>query len=297
LSFSQEKNIGKNLNDNYSFSQFNKNIKSTSNFNFNKNNSNRAQKYRMYDKMDNNYKLNKIDVINTKFVLKSQKIEKPIMIKKEQNQANKILPLLNDKINLLNNSSASKNSNLINIPPEILKIQKLKKTVKKLNKSHFSFDKIKIRKKGIKKSNSKKDTDIIKTEKYMKTFFVNMKTSLTKEKKQDKNNSPLLSSNNLSSNKKRGISSHSTNLIKRKKFKIKPKSKIHINRSSSNLIESFTDLKNGLKDKSNFDNIFLSNRIKIYDYLITKYKYNNQNSINNNKNIEDTDNNINNNKI
>ena len=124
-----------------------------------------------------------------------------------------------------------------------------------------------------------------------------MKTSLTKAKKQENNNSPLLSSHNLSSNKKRGISSHSTNLIKRKKFKIKPKSKIHINRSSSNIIESFTDLKNGLKDKSNFDNIFLSNRIKIYDYLITKYKYNNQNSINNNKNIEDTDNNINNNKI
>ena len=294
LSFSQEKSLTKSLKDSYSFSQFNKNIKNASNFNFSKSNSNRAQKYHIYEKMDNVNKLNKKDIINAKFILKSQKIEKPITIKNEQNQKNEILPILHDKNNFLNNSITSKRSNLYNSSSDVMKIKQLK-NVKKFNKSHFSVDKIKIKKKTLKKNNSRKDTDKTKSEKYINTLIVNTKTSVNKEKKEDKNESPLSSNhNNLSSVKNRGISSHSTNLIKKKKYKIKHKGKIFTNRSSSNIVESFTDLKNNfIEKKNNIDGIFLSNRSKIYDYLITKYKYNNQYSINNNNNNEETDNNIN----
>ena len=300
LSFSQERRIRNNTKNNNIFCQFKTNYKKNSNLNFNKSNNNRVQYLNIKEKMDNSNRLNLKDCIDNKFILKSQKIEKPIKIKKENQVNNKMLPILqNDKKSNMNSSLTTKRY-LIKTQKDFWKIKKMKSMKRSANKSFFSVDKIKLKKKNIKR-NIKKDMDInLKPDgqKYIKTLNskINMKTYINKERKQEKN-SPIYSPSHAG--KKRGYSSNSINLSKKKKLKIKNKGKIYNNKSSSNIIESFSDLKNDLIIKCNnninnniINNTVYENRNKIYDYLITKYKFNNPN-INNINILGDISNNNN----
>ena len=329
MSFSQEKRIKNNIIDKNLIYQLNKNLKKYSNSNFNKSNSNRAQNYRLYEKKekpDITNRLNIPDHINKNFILKSQKIEKPVTVQKEHNQTNRILPLLNDKTNYINNSIIISKKNLLNnASSDLLKITKLK-TVKRVNKSHFSMEKKTIKDQSPNKyiTNLNSTKDLINSSKnteqyqnYLKTLITktntnsHTKTSVNKEK----NDSVISTSRHHIISKKRGTSSYSMHLVKKKKIKIKNRGKIYVNKSSSNIGQSFTDLQKNLinqeKDKckdinnknnlnkinmnniNNYDNMTYSNRVKIYDYYITKYRYNNQDL--KNINTEDNENNNNNN--
>ena len=169
--------------------------------------------------------------------------------------------------------------------------------MKKMNKSHFSVDKIKIKKNSIQR-NTNKDLEIIKgiEPKYINTVNTktNLKTSLNKGDSKEKH-PPIMSSNI----KKRGYSSHSISMGKKKKYKIKNKGTIYSHKSSYNIINSIDKLKNDLINNNNeIPKSDLINKNKIYDYLITKYHNNqiiNNNKINNNIIIENNENIIENN--
>ena len=290
-SFSQEKKIKNNQiqnpNEKFIFNKFKSNTKKPTAFIFNKSIYNRVQNININDNIDDISKLNLKDCNNNKFLFKSQNFEKPIKIKKEQNT--KLLPTLkNDRNNInVNDSLTAK---------KCFKLKKLKNMKKTTNKSYFSVDKTKIKiKKTNVKRNAKKDFELIKNDgqKYINTLNskMNLKTSLNKTKAQKY--SPISSSNNLS--KRRGQSSHSVNIYKKKKLKIKSSRKIFTNKSSLNLIKSIEELKNELTNRENNNNEEqknnFSNGNKIYDYLITKYNNNNINKINDN--LSNINNNIN----
>ena len=305
-SFSQEKKTKYNQNEKLIFNKFKTNVKRTTNLNFNKSIYNRVQNIIINDniKINNSNNLNLKDCVNNKLMLQSQKFEKPIKIKKEQNT--KILPILqNDKqINIINESLTAK---------KFLKLKKTKNTKKSANKSFFSVDKLKIKKPNARKL--EKDLEIIRPVvgngiKYINTFNskINMKTSIIKKQKKY---SPIISSNSNNITKRRGYSSHSVNIFKKKKLKIKNNRKIFSNKSSFNIIKSIEELKNDLTvkdnnnnkndnndidDKNNNDNIYSNNnystRNKVYDYLITKYDKNDiiNKNVSNVNNIEDINN-------
>ena len=294
-SFSQEKKLKNNQNQNqiqnekFIFNKFKSNTKKPTTLNFNKSIYNRLQNININDHVDNISKLNLKDCISNKFLFKSQQLEKPIKIKKEQNY--KLLPTLkNERNNInINDSLTAK---------KCLKLKKAKNVKKTTNKSYFSVDKTKIKiKKAPAKRNAKKDFEFIKNDaqKYINTLNskMNLKTSLNKKKTQKY--SPIYSSNNLS--KRRGQSSHSVNIYKKQKLKIKSSRKIFTNKSSLNLIKSIEELKNELTNRENNNNEEqknnFSNGNKIYDYLITKYDNNNNNIININNNLSDINSNMN----
>ena len=217
MSFSQERRIRNNTKDNNIFCQFKTNYKKNNNLNFNKNNNNKVQYPNINEKMDNSNRLNLKDCIDNKFILKSQKIEKPIKIKKENQVNNKMLPILQNDKKINMNSSLTTKRYLIKTQKDFWKIKKMKSMKRSANKSFFSVDKIKLKKKNIKR-NIKKDMNInIKPEgqKYIKTLNskINMKTYINKEKKQEKN-SPIYSPSHAG--KKRGYSSNSINLNKKR---------------------------------------------------------------------------------
>ena len=303
-SFSQEKKTKYNQNEKLIFNKLKTNVKRTTNLNFNKSIYNRVQNIIINDniKVNNSNNLNLKDCVNNKLMLQSQKIEKPIKIKKEQNT--KILPILqNDKqINIINESLTAK---------KFLKLKKTKNTKKSANKSFFSVDKLKIKKPNARKL--EKDLEIIRPvvgngTKYINTFNskINMKTSIIKKQKKY---SPIISSNSNNITKRRGYSSHSVNIFKKKKLKIKNNRKIFSNKSSFNIIKSIEELKNDLtvKDNNNnkndnndiddknnniYSNNNYSTRNKVYDYLITKYDKNDiiNKNVSNVNNIEDINN-------
>ena len=287
-SFSQERKINNFSNENFNFNKFKVNIKDTTSFNYNKKIYNRIRNININDNINDYNKFNLKDNISNKFIFKSQKIEKPIKIKKEQSKINKALPALNNdnKININDSLTAKK----------CLKLKKEKNMKKSVNKRYFSVDKIKIKKKNNKR-NTSKELEIIKGEgnKYINTFNskINMKTSINKKKY-----SPIFSSNNIP---KRGFSSHSVNIHKKKKIKLKKTPNIFPNKSTLNLIKSIKELKNDLSNKDNINEIQNynnnSNRNNIYDYLISKFENNNinlKNKPNNNIIINDNDKNISN---
>ena len=296
-SFSQEKKLNniQNPNEKFIFNKFKSNSKKPSTLNFNKSIYNRLQNININDNLEDISKLNLKDCISNKFLFKSQQFEKPVKIKKEQNI--KLLPTLKNDRNIINiNDSLT--------AKKCLKLKKVKNMKKTTNKSYFSVDKAKIKiKKANVKRNIKKDFELIKNDgqKYINTLNskMNLKTSLNKKKAQKY--SPIFSSNNLS--KRRGQSSHSVNIYKKKKLKIKNSRKIFTNKSSLNIIKSIEELKNELADKEKNNNEDqknnFSNGNKIYDYLITKYNNknniniinNNLNNINNNLNINEDINN------
>ena len=288
-SFSQEGRIKTFQKDKHILNHFKTNIKKINNSNFNKSNFNRINYVNINDNINESNRLNLKDSMTNNLFLKSQKLEKPITIKKSQNNVNKLLPALKDDKKNYFNDSLNANKYLIKSKKVFWKVKKVK-NMKKLNKSHFSVDKIKIKKNNIQR-NINKDLDIIKgiEQKYINTLNtkMNLKTSLNKGDLKEKC-SPILSSNI----KKRGYSSHSVNMGKKKKYKIKKKGTIPNHKSSFNLINSIDKLKNDLicnnnneVPKSDF------NRNKVYDYLITKY--NNNQMIKNNNFIENNDENIN----
>ena len=277
--FSQERRIRNNPKDKYYFCQFKTNIKKISNSNFNKSNFNRIANININDNINDSNRLNLKDYTKSnEFLLKSQKIEMPIKIKKEQNNINKILPALNHEKNNNCNDSLNINKYLLKSKKDFCKLKK-KSNMKKMNKSYFSVDKIKIKKNNIKR-NKNKDLDMIKSDgqKYINTLNtkINLKTSINKGYLKENN---LISSNIIP--KRRGFSSHSVNINKKKKYKIKDNKKIYSHKSSMNIIKSIDKLKNDLINKDNDQiqkNDFI-NRKKIYDYLITKYNNNHNNNI------------------
>ena len=275
-SFSQERRLKKNANDKLIFNKFKTNVKKTPNINFNKSIYNRVRNININDNFNiNDTNINFKDYMNNKYIFQSQKIEKPIKIKKEQNA--KILPVLqNDKKdNIIESLTAKK----------FLKLKKMKNLKKTTNKSFFSVDKVKIKKPSAKKFIQKK-LEIIRpgegdSAKYINTLNskIDMKTSTVK--KNQKKYSPIISSNSNNLTKRRGYSSHSVNIFKKKKLKIKNNRKIPMNKSSLNIIKSIEELKSDLtvKDDKNSNNVnnndIYSNKNKVYDYLITKYDKNN----------------------
>ena len=297
MNFSQERKIKNNPKEKFIFNQFKTNIKKGNNLNFNKSIYSRVQNININDNVNDSTKLNLKDCINSNsnFLAKSQKIEKPIKIRKEQNIINnKILPVLrNEKNNNINDSLSTKKF----IIKTKWKIKKDKNVKNSTNKSYFSVDKVKIKKTNSKR-NATKELEILKSGKegqYISTmnFKINMKTSVNKNKIQKKY-CPMISSNNNS--KRRGYSSHSVNIYKKKKLKLKNKKRLFNNKSSLNVLKSIDELKNDLTNKDDINNIknithneaqknSVSNRSKICDYLITKYENHNLNKIN----IENTE--------
>ena len=304
MSFSQERKIKYNPKEKFIFNQFKTNVKKGNIFNFNKSIYSRVQNININDNINDSKKLNLKDFINnnSNLLIKSQKIEKPIKIKKEQNIINnKVLPALHsDKNNNINDSISTKKF-IIKAKKDFFKVKKEKNTA---NKSYFSVDKVKIKKTSSKRNQSK-EFELLKSGKNMQYIStlnskINMKTSVNKSKMQKKYCPIISSSNNI---KKRGYSSHSVNIYKKKKLKLKNKKKLFNNKSSFNILKSIDELKNDLTNKDNIHNIdnnvgcgeekknILSNRGKIYDYLITKYENHNPNTNNINV-IENTEENI-----
>ena len=275
-SFSQERRIKKNSNEKLIYNKFKTNVKKNPNLIFNKSIYRRVRNSNIHDNINenNSNKLNLKDNINNKFTFQSQKRENPIKIKKEQ--YTKILPVLhNDK----------KDNNVIEplTAKKIFKLKKMKNLKKTTNKSFFSVDRVKIKKSGTKKF-IQKSLDVNKlwegdSAKYINTLSskINMKTSITKKKQKIYSPKIVINSTNLT--KRRGYSSHSVNIFKKKKLKIKSDKKIVTNKSSKNL-KSIEELKNDLTIKDNINNInnnnndIYSNKNKVYDYLITKYDNN-----------------------
>lgn len=143
MSFSQDKKIINNSRQKYIFNQFKitnrKDKTPNSNSNFNQTNYNSIQNINI--NISNNIinksnRMNLKDPITNKFVLKSQQKDKPVIIYKEQNNNNKILPLLDKREYLIPSKKKSKNNYN--------------------NKSFFSVDKLKLKKKIILKEISKK---------------------------------------------------------------------------------------------------------------------------------------------
>ena len=291
MSFSQDKKIINSSRQKYIFNQF-KIINSkdnTPNSNFSKTNYNGIQI--INNNISNNI-INKSshmslkDSITNKFILKSQQKDKPIMIHKEQNN-NKALPLLDNREYLIPSKKKIKNNYN--------------------NKSFFSVDKLKLKKKNNFKRNIKKNFGINKNDdhKYIITSNLNLRVNNVGGTTNilDKI-TPIFSSNNLP--KKRGFSAHSVRGFKKKKIKIKNKGKIFTNKSSTDMVKSIAELKNDLSVKdniysinfneiiqqninsiNNYNNNFM-NRNKICDYTITIF--NNQNNLN--KNMINSENNL-----
>ena len=291
MSFSQDKKIINSSRQKYIFNQF-KIINSkdnTPNSNFSKTNYNGIQI--INNNISNNI-INKSshmslkDSITNKFILKSQQKDKPIMIHKEQNN-NKALPLLDNREYLIPSKKKIKNNYN--------------------NKSFFSVDKLKLKKKNNFKRNIKKNFGINKNDdhKYIITSNLNLRVNNVGGTTNilDKITS-IFSSNNLP--KKRGFSAHSVRGFKKKKIKIKNKGKIFTNKSSTDMVKSIAELKNDLSVKdniysinfneiiqqninsiNNYNNNFM-NRNKICDYTITIF--NNQNNLN--KNMINSENNL-----
>ena len=86
MNFSQERKIKNNPKEKFIFNQFKTNIKKGNNLNFNKSIYSRVQNININDNVNDSTKLNLKDCINSNsnFLAKSQKIEKPIKIRKEQ---------------------------------------------------------------------------------------------------------------------------------------------------------------------------------------------------------------------
>jgi len=291
MSFSQDKKIINSSRQKYIFNQF-KIINSkdnTPNSNFSKTNYNGIQI--INNNISNNI-INKSshmslkDSITNKFILKSQQKDKPIMIHKEQNN-NKALPLLDNREYLIPSKKKIKNNYN--------------------NKSFFSVDKLKLKKKNNFKRNIKKNFGINKNDdhKYIITSNLNLRVNNVGGTTNilDKI-TPIFSSNNLP--KKRRFSAHSVRGFKKKKIKIKNKGKIFTNKSSTDMVKSIAELKNDLSVKdniysinfneiiqqninsiNNYNNNFM-NRNKICDYTITIF--NNQNNLN--KNMINSENNL-----
>ena len=123
---------------------------------------------------------------------------------------------------------------------------------------------------------------------------INMKTYINKENKNERYSPCRIP-------KKRGFSSRSVNSnFTKKKITLKNKTKIHSNKSSSDLIDSYGVLKSDLMNK-NYNNIndinnnYIDKIIipignKICDYLITKYDCNEQSIVNNVTSINNNEN-------
>ena len=292
INFSQDKNKLISSNPKYVFNQFNinysKNINST--INFNKGNN----RYQNININNNDYNSNRIflnEGFSKKYILRSQSKETPIKIKNEEN--NKFLPLLQNEIKI--NDSQSSKECVLKSKKNFGKFKKGKDIKLSTNKSYFSVDKVKVKKKNIVKKNVKKNFGVTnETKNYINTFKSQLNNLYNDNTYKF---SPIISSN--SKHKKRGYSSYSVRSIKRKKLKIKNKVKIGNNKSSSNIVKSIAELKNDLtikKPKSKefnnnnnsiYSNIFIQqnnfvNRTKIYDFSITKFSRNNQSNINKN---------------
>ena len=318
MSFSQDKKIINNSRQKYIFNQFKitnrKDKTPNSNSNFNQTNYNSIQNINI--NISNNIinksnRMNLKDPITNKFVLKSQQKDKPVIIYKEQNNNNKILPLLDKREYLIPSKKKSKNN--FN------------------NKSFFSVDKLKLKKKNNFKRNIKKNFGINKNDehKYIITSNINLKvnnggngggTSNILDKI-----TPIFSTNNIP--KKRGFSAHSVRGFKKKKIKIKNKGKIFTNKSSTDMVKSISELKNDLFVKDNINTINFNeivqqnnninnhnsfnnysnnnylNRNKVCDYTITifnRFEQNNHNKnmiiseniLDNMSNADDIDNNL-----
>ena len=200
-SFSQERRLKKNSNDKLIFNKFKTNVKKTPNINFNKSIYNRVRNININDNFNvNETNINLKDYMNNKFIFQSQKLEKPIKIKKEQNA--KILPVLqNDKKdNIIESLTAKK----------FLKLKKMKNLKKTTNKSFFSVDKVKIKKPSAKKFIQKK-LEIIRlgegdSTKYINTLNSKMGVGTSTVKKKQKKYSPIISSNSTNLTKRRGYS-------------------------------------------------------------------------------------------
>ena len=318
MSFSQDKKIVYNSRQKYIFNQFKitnrKDKTPNSNSNFNQTNYNSIQNINI--NISNNIinksnRMNLKDPITNKFVLKSQQKDKPVIIYKEQNNNNKILPLLDKREYFIPSKKKSKNNYN--------------------NKSFFSVDKLKLKKKNNFKRNIKKNFGINKNDehKYIITSNINLKvnnggngggTSNILDKI-----TPIFSTNNIP--KKRGFSAHSVRGFKKKKIKIKNKGKIFTNKSSTDMVKSISELKNDLFVKDNINTINFNeivqqnnninnhnsfnnysnnnylNRNKVCDYTITifnRFEQNNHNKnmiiseniLDNMSNADDIDNNL-----
>ena len=302
LSFSQEKRMRNNIKENTFLNHYKTNQKNNYPIKFNKSNkNNRLQNLNINVKIDFNERLNlKESIKHNKFLLKRQKMEDPIKIKKEKNQINKFLPILNDEKQIfVNNSLSKKKKFLIRTQQNFGDSKKMKNMKKLANKSYFSVDKIRLKKKNLKR-NIKQDMDTIKQKgkQYIRTVNtnVNMKTYINKENKNERYSPCRIP-------KKRGFSSRSVNSnFPKKKITLKNKTKIHSNKSSSDLIDSYgvlkSDLMNMNKNDNNInninnndiDNIIIPIGNKICDYLITKYDCNEQSIVNNATSIKNNEN-------
>ena len=293
LSFSQERRMRNKIRENTFLSHYKTNQKSNNTIKFNKsNNNNKIQNLNINVKIDFNNRLNlKESLNNNKFILKSQKVENPIKIKKEKYQIHKYLPILHDDKQIFVNNSLTQKKFSVKTQKNFGEAKKIKNIKKLANKSYFSVDKIRLKKKNLKRS-IKQDMDNIRRDekKYIRTINakLNMKTYINKENKNERYSPCRIT-------KKRGFSSRSVNSnFTKKKITIKNKSKIHNNKSSSDLIASYGVLKSDLMNKKEYysndnNNIIVPNGNKICDYLITKFdgnEPNNMNNINNNENDE-----------
>ena len=297
-SFSQERRIRNNSKGKYFLNHFKINSNKKNNIILNyKRATNRVQSTNITGNLNNNNIIssnNRLTISKNKFLLKSQKIEKPIIIKMEQQNNMSQLPLLPE-------------GNVPDSPPRkyLLKCKKVKKpkNIKNsTNRSYYSVDKVKIKRTN--KRNLKRDLDIIKMESQKSNSILNSKTKLNSNKKEKEKYAPIFSSNNFSLNlaKKRGASSHSVVVGKKRKLKTKFKGKTIINKSSLEIIKLIDDLKsdhnnNNVNEPENENDTLKDNtstRNKRYDdeYYITKY--NNKDSIRNENKIkictEDIDN-------
>ena len=150
LSFSQEKRMRNNIKENTFLNHYKTNQKNNYPIKFNKSNkNNRLQNLNINVKIDFNERLNlKESIKHNKFLLKRQKMEDPIKIKKEKNQINKFLPILNDEKQIfVNNSLSKKKKFLIRTQQNFGDAKKMKNMKKLANKSYFSVDKIRLKKK------------------------------------------------------------------------------------------------------------------------------------------------------
>ena len=95
-SFSQEGRIRTLQRDKHILNHFKTNIKKIHNSNY-KSNFNRINYVNINDNINDSNRPNFKDSMTKNLFLKSQKIEKPIIIKKSQNNVNKLLPALKDK--------------------------------------------------------------------------------------------------------------------------------------------------------------------------------------------------------
>ena len=277
ISFSQDKNILNTPHHNYFFGQFmiNSNKNKTSFSNYNISIYNRLQNINNNNYINNSNRLNLRDSVTNKFFLKSNSKDNPIKIRKEITYDDKFLPLLqNDK---KNESTFSSKENMLKTKKDVKKIKYPKFST---NKSFFSVDKLKMKKKINKKHKKNNDKKKDEQQKYINTLNKKINKRNISEKCE-----PVFSSKNIT--KKRGHSSYHENNTKKKKLILKNKEKNNVNNSALDIVDTVDELKNDLimkEENMNNNEILklknLMSRNNIYNFSIDQYNPINKNEIN-----------------